>query len=387
VKIDEVKKEAALTLAEISRVSETFASPVPELLGDVPSERISLSPQDFPVPELILFGLRKLCDLKSWGPFEKLRWGISAQFRKVQFSVTLQQFGLHLYIPVGTSADMQKEIVRYLQKIAKLAENCLRDQAKLQIEAGNVTIENQYHRFDGAYQFFRDRAKLAYESPPAEPVPFSWGKDGKQTGWSQQPWKYQIEGGYLAAAMLDAYFSRLEHLLVLVLSFTDFEPSSNGLVEFVGKKWGEKFQAIFDVRSDPDAARTFQQLQEMKEMVRNPMSHGGFRKKGTSFLFHLEDVGALPGLLTKEPRSFELWITPVPQRTYEELCKQLDAVDAFFERSKIAAGVRYAKSGLNVVFSADYRAAYHEASESLEDLEEFIRHQGNLTDRHRNMDY
>jgi hypothetical protein len=187
--------------------------------------------------------------------------------------------------------------------------------------------------------------------------------------------------------MVDAYFSRLEHLLVLVLPFTDFDPSGGALVRFVGLTWVEKWRQVFDLRHDHEAKRIYDRLRQIKETVRNPLSHGGFGKNGTSFFFHVETIGALPALLTKHGRSFELFITRVPHRTYQELCTQLDEADAFLEGSDVGPGIRYAQACLDISFDTDFRSACTLASESPEALEKFIERQTYLTDMHVNMDY
>lgn len=263
----------------------------------------------------------------------------------------------------------------------------MRELANQQIESGNVTIENQYHRFDGAYRYFREKAGLAYAADPPPPVVTHRSSDGRPSGWSSQPWKPQIEGGYLAGAMIDAYFSRLEHLLVLVLPFLDFEPGNGGLLNFVGMTWREKWRQLLATATDTRAKLMFDQLIEIKEEIRNPLSHGGFTKKGTSFFFHVEGIGALPALLTGHGRSFELSITRVPQGTYEDLCSRLDAIDAFLAESSLAPGVQYATAGLDVAFSTEFRKACKDAAESPEALDRFIDHQAYLTDMHANMDY
>ncbi len=341
-----MRRRAAHALADVRPADDTTSG------GEWEQHR--LSPTDFPVPELILFGLRNLRDLESWGPGEKLRWGITATFGDIPFSVSLEKFGLRLYVPKGLAADVRDELVRRLQAAVKLSEAYLQDLARQQIDAGNVTIENQYRHFEGAYRFFREKAGVAYETAPPKPKITRRDKDGRPMGWSSEPWKPQIEGGYLAGAMVDAYFSRLEHLLVLVLPFLDFEPSVGALVRFVGLTWDEKWRKVFDVAGDNTAKLRYDQLRHIKETVRNPLSHGGFAKKGTSFFFHVDKIGALPALLTKHGRSFELFITRVPHGTYQELCSQLDDVDAFLAASTVAPGVQYAQTGLDVAFSADF---------------------------------
>jgi hypothetical protein len=370
MELEEIRRRAGRALADLG--------PPPERGLSRKSERHHLCYNEFPVPELILFALTRLRDFISFGPEEKLRWGVNASFRDTEFSLSLEKFGLQLYVPEGTPSDTRLALVRCLQVAANLAEACLRDLAQDQAERGNVTIENRYHQFEGAYRFFRDRASQAYDAPPPEPVVTHRDDNGRPTGWHNEPWKPQIEGGYLAGAMMEAYFSRLEHALVLVLPFTDFEPGGGVLLRFVGATWDAKWRTIFDINADPGAKRTYDQLGRIKETVRNPISHGGFGKKGTSFFFHVDGIGALPALLTRHGRPLEFLVTRVPHNTYQELCQQLDACDAFLQESKIRAGLRYAQSGLDVAFSVDFRHLCRTASQSDETLEEFIEYRAHV---------
>jgi len=379
MRFEEIRRRASHTLVDLH----------PDGAGEAVTawDRQPLSHEDFPVPELILFALTRLRNLKPFGPEEKLRWGVTACFRNMEFSVSLEKFGLRLYVPKGTSSETRKALIKCLQTASKLAESYLRDIAQQQIEIANVTIENRYHHFESAYRFFRDKAREAYDRPSPEPVVLQRDEDGIPTGWTHAPWTPQIEGGYLAGAMLDAYFSWLEHVLVLVLPFTDFNPSNGQLLRFVGATWDEKWRTVFDLSADNEAKETYDLLKHIKESVRNPISHGGFGKKGTSFFFHVEHIGALPALLTKHGRSLEFMITRVPNKTYKDLCQQLDLCDVFLQNSKVWAGLRYAEAGLDIVFSNDFRELYHKARATHDALEEFIRWQSYMMDTHTNMDY
>jgi hypothetical protein len=374
----EAKRRAARALAEIVPTKESA-----NLLWN----RYELSPADFPVPELVLFGLRELNGLGSWGPAEKLRWGVTAVYRKTPFYVSSEKFGLRLHYPLRLGTKTRNELIQLLKTAAKLAEDYLRDHAQQQITTGTVTLDNQYHQFDTAYRFFREKASVAYASRPKKSKVISRDKAGRPTGWTSDPFRPQREGGYFAGAMLDAYFSRLEHLLVLILPFLDFDPAAGALLRYVGLTWDQKWCHVFNVARDKNAKLAYDRLRQIKESIRNPISHGGFRKKGTSFFFHVENVGALPALLSKHERSFDLLITRVPESTYEQLCSLLDQVDAFLASSHIAAGIRYAQSGLSLPFSADFRKACKLAAKSPDSLEKFIDYYSYLEDTHANMDY
>lgn len=380
MKFEEIRKHSIHALADIQ--------PCEEIHEHIEWEGHSLSRDEFPVSELIFFALTRFRDMTPFGPQEKLRWGFKAVFRNIPFELSLQKFGLYLYMPEGTKSEMRSALAKCLKVASRLAEKCLQDEAQYQIQNANVSIENQYHHFRGAYRFFRDIAEQTYNKPPDDPVVMR--KDGNEqpTGWTFSPWKHQIEGGYLAGAMLDAYFSWLEHALVLVLAFIDFNPTGGQLLRFVGNTWGEKWRTIFDITTDYEAKQIYDLLKRIKETVRNPNSHGGFRKKGTSFYFHVDRIGAaLPVLLTKQKRSLEFTITPVPNQSYTELCGQLDCCDKFLQNSKIQAGLQYLRAGLNVSFSEDFRRQCRQASESEKALKEFIEQQADLMTMHANMDY
>jgi hypothetical protein len=348
--------------------------------------RIDLPSLQFPVPTLILFGLGYLRGLTWWGPEEKLRWGIVASRHGHDFAVTYEKFGMRLYVSRDQSEELTSAIIGKLIAAARLGEACLSVLARHQIDAGNVTIENQYRYFDGAYTFFREKARAAYDSPPPESVKH-YNAQGEISGSSWEPMRFQLEGGYLAGAMVDAYFSRLEHLFVLVLPFLDFDPTGGKLVEFVGRTWDTKWRSVFDVADDRFAKSNYDKLHAIKEVVRNPISHGGFMKKGTSFYFHVPTIGALPALLTRHGKTCELTVTRVPKNTYEELCSDLDRCDEFLWASRIGSAVRYAEAGLDVAFSARFRSECQAAAASEDTLEAFMDHQAAQSDRHANMDY
>jgi hypothetical protein len=371
------------------RAGHALAGIVPrsETISGVEWQQHSLSYDQFPVPELILYGLRNLGGLQSYGPQEKLRWAISGSCGHLPFLICLEKSGLRLYLPRGSSDQMLHDLLGRFRTAANLAETCLRYLAELQIEAGNVTIENQYRSFRGAYEFFRSKAGAAYEAKPTHAVVTRRDSTGRVRGLSHRPWQHQIEGGYLAGAMVDAYFSLLEHVLVLVLPFLDFDPRSGALKRFVGLTWDQKWREVFDVGGNLEAKRVWEQLRHIKETVRNPLSHGGFGKNGTSFFFHVDTNGALPALLTRHGRSFELFMTRVPRQRYQELCRELDEVDEFLEKSRIGAGIQYARASLDISFGADFRRECRLASESPEALKRLIERQAHLSDMHANMDY
>ena len=78
--------------------------------------------EEVPVPELILFALTELRGLPRYGPHEKLRWAVDGTFRGVLFSVRLEKFGLHLYVPEDTPDTLPAELIKYLERGTRIAD-------------------------------------------------------------------------------------------------------------------------------------------------------------------------------------------------------------------------------------------------------------------------
>jgi hypothetical protein len=347
-----------------------------------PTTRIPLPWEDFPVPGLVFIALKTLLGLKNYGPGEKMAWGIEAAYGDTAFAIQLEKFGLQLYVPQATDTCAFEDIKRALQKCCAVAESYLMPEVSDRLLAARVTLRNQYHRFEDAYQFFRKASREAYAAPPPEPVV---RETPRGTVTSSNPFLPRQEGGYLASAMLDAYFSKLEHVLVLLAAFSTLDVENGALQKLVGDRWDEKFKALFNVQTDQIAKRVYDDLKKIKEDLRNPASHGGFLKKGASFLFHSE-AGALPVLLTRVNRDFEFHITPVPPVTFEQVCEVLDEADSFLRDSPLAEGFAYVAAGLDVPFDAESRQRYLQAIASGE-FEDLIERQAYLQDMHANMDY
>lgn len=339
----------------------------------------------FPVPELLRFALRELCDLTPWGPGEKLRWGFTIEALGTPFSVTHEKFGPNAYLPPQTPPPVCASVIEALASLTKIAELVLLPQAAAQIEAANVTIDNRMIRMDSRYRFFRDNAAAAFASPssPLNPI---LNESGERVGVSGNLFRPRVVGGYLAGSMIDAYFSMLEHLLVLVLAFLDFDPENGRLKAIASDTWTNKYKAVFALNSNDDAKRHYDRLMTIREQYRNPSAHGDFGKNGTSFYFHVAGVGALPALLSRQSVSPEIFITPIPQSSFDEICTSFDQCDQLFW-TQLPAATEFARSGLDVVFSKRARAEYKEAAQSRESLIAFMDRQSYLSDRDANMDY
>ncbi|MBA4180795.1 MAG: hypothetical protein C0506_09425 [Anaerolinea sp.] len=339
------------------------------------------------IPDLVLFTCTRLLGFRSSRPREKMRWQISGRFGSTVAVLVLEKFGLRLYVPSGTPEEDVNNVRKLIQKAAKVALPHLRALAEVAISAGHVTIENRLGRFDGSYRYFRRAAERAYEQKQEPPVILKSDESGTPTAWTFSPFANVTEGGYLAGAMLEAYFSKLEHLLVLVLPFVDFAPDNGALTRFVGDTWDSKFKTVFDINADRGAHTAYRTLRQLMDELRNPQAHGGFEKRGASFFFHADGATcALPAKLSAYSATPEMLVSNIPPATFKSICERIDEVDQLLAQSRIRFGLMFAESGLDPVFSPEARNLYRQAMQSEDGFPDFLDWQGRMQDDYANMD-
>jgi hypothetical protein len=203
---------------------------------------------------------------------------------------------------------------------------------------------------------------------------------------SWDPDKYQRQGFYYALAMIDAFFSRLEHLLIIVLPFIGFDPKKQSLSYMMSANWTDKYKRVFDLDIDRKAKSLYDELIFVKEKYRNAITHGYFEKQGASLFFHSPPY-AVPILLSRFKDSIHYSFLPISEKSFKDVCSLFDRTDAFLKSGKTKYGVRYAESGLDVPFDSVFMSEYRSASTSDEAFKEFLDRTCYLADQSENMDW
>jgi len=244
------------------------------------SVRIDVERNKLPIPGLVLFLLLGVMGMTDLGRDDKTAWQVPFSFCGHRVTMASQKFGLRLYvIPASGSEEtaevIARQVVTRLRKALRIVErNVLADYAKVQLDHGRLTIANRAHLHRGMYRHFRDAAVAAFtaaEHPPGPPP----GADITEifAGLGEQFRQSQV-GAWEAIAAVGAYFSLLEHELVLVSAFADVTSERGALLSFISARWSDKFRQLFDM-GDAATNRVHQHLHEIAETYRNPYSHGG----------------------------------------------------------------------------------------------------------------
>jgi hypothetical protein len=212
-----------------------------------------------------------------------------------------------------------------------------------QIRAGNVTITNQYAALHASYEYFREGAEQSYAGAgqrPATIVDAVAGRGAEEAWWN-------------TLAMVSAYFSALEHVLIGCLPFTGFDPVTEDLTSLIQAKWNEKMKRVVSV-NDPEAARQYAALRDIAERFRNTYSHGAFGRAGTaSMSVYLPDVGEVPVSLGEFGVRPELLFVPAIKEDFDYICGVFDSCNDWLTNGLLADGYRWVLVGLDFPFKCE----------------------------------
>ncbi|MFC1956944.1 hypothetical protein ACFLVY_01430 [Chloroflexota bacterium] len=349
---------------------------------------VKLPPDNLPLPPLVFLCFVALKGFGYWGKAEKVFWKIPIKYKSLPFLLSHRKFGfrVHRKGEVDYPENIVDAMIKDLNKAIRVADRMIQPFAEQQVRSGNVTVANHYIKLDMMYRFFRDKARRCFSRPAPKPEITGRDKDGTPIAWSHDPYKYEREGFYNSIGMVDAFFSRLEHVLILVLPFIGFDPATEDLAQIMSANWADKYKRVFDLAANAKAKTLLEKLIFIKEKYRNAIIHGYFEKKGASLFFHIPPY-AVPVLLSRFRNSVQYSFLPITTMSYEEICSIFDEVDSLLKEGTTKYGVRFAESGLDLPFDAKSISRYHAAQESDEAFESFVEFVGYWSDLSVNMDW
>lgn len=354
----------------------------------LPSYRFSV--YDAPVPSLYKYAL-SLIGCPTHGPGEKVLWWVEFTYRGEWCELALQKFGLRIYLrtdrPEEEARATQAQIAKQLRSSMRTVENVVKAAAPDLLKRGQATVKNQHTSLLRAYQYFRERAEnpehIEDEQTELDPVPGT----PHMGGWSFKSGKIQMDlnSFHDMIAAINAYISLLEHDLVLALAFCEFDPDVDNLTEFIGSRWGEKWDRILG--KDGDAEQHWHRLFDVAERWRNPYSHGGFEKGHSATIWiHTPGVNAaLPVGLTRVTESPVFSFSPGSESTIAQIFAVFDEIDRWMAK-RLPEASGWTASDLDVRYDEDFRSLLAQARAE-GDFEGFLSYSEYAHDQFVNMDF
>ncbi|WP_205418699.1 hypothetical protein [Pseudomonas syringae] len=390
----ELEKELLELLRnDLAKRLEGFSSNAPAIeIYELSGSR--LPREDFPVPEMLLLMLRNFLGWKWSGPREKVRWTVYGTFSGEPIAIELGKFGLTMLSSPALSKS-RKRIEGQLKSAVNIVEKFIRPALEEQVSSGKVTIGNHLSEFVSRYEFFRSQAGKAFRR--AERKAKEKPKGGSEFpegiisalmhGYSRSMGAQQ-EGFYHSVAMVDAYFSALEHRLNLLRAFTGAPLPEGGFKALMSKTWNEKLDELLGPNPSPETRKTLQGMRDIKERIRNPFAHGGYENDKGALHVHIPSIGTIPGNITKFGKSARFSLIPIGANDHELNCAVFDDVDKLLSMGHLSGAYRLMEAGIDPSFDEESLRSYGDAiSGGEEALEEFIDHWNYMWELHTNMDY
>ena len=171
-----------------------FGPPIPheERDYDLPAHRVTLLPQEAPIPVLLRYALT-LIGIRHHGPGEKVAWWVAFTYKGYPCELAHQKFGLRLRIggdlTEDQAGDLLTEIRKKLGSAVKIVEGLLADTASDTLNAGHVTVVNQHQQLRRAYDYFRGRATKPDVVDDVSESGRTSSARGRRSCWARTSWR------------------------------------------------------------------------------------------------------------------------------------------------------------------------------------------------------
>jgi len=369
-----------------------FSSEWPEEQGELTYSTVNS--ESFPVPELILLTLRNVMGWKWHGEEEKVRWTVFGSVDGERVGFQLAKFGLKI-IRSRPLIVPQKRIFGQLSSAVTIVEKAFKPYVGKLISQGRFTMANRYSEFAERYKFFRQQADKSFRNSERSPKfePFSKSDDlsflssRMNTLWSHRI-KNNKYGFYQSVAMVDCYFSSLEHRMVLLRAFVGEHFDEGGFERFMKLDWDKKLGVFLDLSRNKSHQVLLKRMRSLKERIRNPFAHGGYENDKGGIFVHFPTIGAIPANFTDFGKSARFTFMPVEPESYRDICQLFDALDNALSTDNMWGAYKLMEAGIDPSFDEESLDEYADAIGGGEEgIEAYIDHWGHIYERHVNMDY
>jgi len=327
---------------------------------------------------------------KHYGPFEKVAWEIPVLYKGSSLILAHQKFGFFIYYGINDpkAETLSVEAYRKIRRIFSIAQVLMQPNINDLFKDGKFTIDNSSYSIFRRYQFFRSRVRR------------SINQVGKQTGsldsisdFNERLKAFTKIGQlnesllYHTSAMVDAFFSYIENILVLLIPFVDIE-SKIDVKKYIQYNWSEKFKKLFNLTNDKELKKLYDDLQKIKEQFRNPISHGHFRKDESNFHVHFPKLGAIPMELIHDKNKLKYSFERFSRLESGEIILVFQSLIKYFRtNAKTKFGYYYINEGLPVFYDQENRIEYKAQMRSYKTWKLYIGRLSQEIDNAANMDW
>lgn len=327
---------------------------------------------------------------KYYGRSEKIAWEIPVSYKNIELLLTHRKFGFEILYG-SDSEDVDEQVILAYNKIKSvfnLASSLLQPYALSLFKENKFTIENTSQKIYNRYLFFKKQAKKAInyidKSKNIKLTHVDWD-EGKLV--SEKQYISKQNAFYYSAAMVDAFFSYIENIFILLIPFIDVDCKID-IPVIIYQTWSEKIKLLFNLNDNVELKRLYEILLKIKEQFRNPITHGNFQKDDSNFQIHFPHLGAIPLELTNINKKLIFSFIKFNKNTFVEITKYFDAFEDYLKKNELTKfAYFYIVNQFPVFFDSKSRQTYHVKMVSWEKWNEYLDYLANSLDNAANMDW
>ncbi len=167
---------------------KNFESGVATLTSDTLTreEKLYVTRNQIPPAHIVFLMFVTLLGYKYTGREEKVAWTIPITYKGTPFLLSHRKFGFLVLTIKETSPKQEvlNEMLLQLKKGTVIADRILQPLFQEQLQKGCFVIANSYGQLTCMYDYFRRKAKQAYNSKPRKPKIQKRNKEGIPISWS-----------------------------------------------------------------------------------------------------------------------------------------------------------------------------------------------------------
>ena len=279
------------------------------------------------------------------------------------------------------------EVVRLIQNGVRVAGPYFDWRAEKAINDSRVNIRNRSIELYGRFEFLLGeyRSKLAEANRVSRELAIT-RHAGDASSFRFPDYQLLKEADWLALSAIESFFSWTEHVFILLAIMQRKCKSGESVKDLASADWKKKFQAALNI-SDADLKRHYDNLNVIRDQVRNFVAHGSFGKRGEAFLFH-SDVGAVTVQLSHQ-EGLHSYRCPRKSGGLAE-SDAISRIESFIECLKagpLAPAWIYLDSGMDLVMTRGSGGYYSSALESMESMQELVDVETYIADAYADMDW
>lgn len=297
--------------------------------------------------------------------FDKTRWlySFSLNGRSCRLRWTKSGIRLDLFGPQSDDhdepADAAAIATRLLKAARSLYSRIVTPQLSPSIRAGRAVVLNQLPRYRGMVDFHRQTIERAKVANPLHVSGLATGKleiseaipqlFGSLLGASFR----ERDQSYRATALIAGYFAWVQHLLVILSSFSPAVLKEGfSLEDLLTGQWAQQFDIAFPKPHDVGTARLKMELGDLAREFRNPLLHGGGGRFEDGVVVEWapghESIAIDTDALTDQ---YMLLRPSLTEEQIANLLRRVDSIDAGFEQHPFFG---WASEGLHADFRREF---------------------------------